>query len=380
MLGKESHFLGIGFLGEIWYERVMATDTTMQFQNMTARYGDKYTRVLQRALQEDQALLQPYVTIMPGCVGDKIDIPMSDTANLVPRAERNEKITEHQEIKVASRKMLPRMFHREYLFNMEDKMFATTVDMQVSHIVTELRSAINRTMDEVALGTQYVANDGCYRKMTVASAPASPYDSNTAGGILGTNYLGMQGNIFEDLGDTDTGKKDSCVVGYNFAYTGTGGPVGATLEKIIRGIELLKKKKAYIKGKNTCVLALSSAQIAEIQLWEQAMNRNYGFGDLVNGFQNRILGINILETESLPMLDLDNNNIARICPMWVKEHVVFGVWADANIRIDPQLQNYTSRTGQVVANVAMGASRKYKEAVVQIQCLEDDFNALNRPS
>lgn len=348
----------------------MATDTTMQMATLPSFYGTKYTKILQRALQQDDSLLLPYVTVMPGCVGSMVDVPYSGTATMKPRTARHQEITNRSEMEIGSRKMKPRMFHEEIQFNNEDPLFNTDIDFKVTNILREVRSACNRTKDEVILGVKWDEEGGCYRKMTVTSSTTNPFSDNTAGGLLGTNYLGIQGDGLEDLADTDDGNDMTTnVVAHDFKYSGTKSATGMILDKIVRGIELLKKRNAYRKGANTLVLGLTARQIAEIQLWESAQNKNYGFGDLVDGFRNKILGINIMETEMLPMVDLDGGKRARVCPLWVKEHAVYGTWQDTKVRIDAQLQNYIS-TGQVVTTLAMGASRKHKKAVIQLQCLE----------
>ena len=55
--------------------------------------------------------------------------------------------------------------------------------------------------------------------------------------------------------------------------------------------------------------------------------------------------------------------------MWVKEDAIYGVWDDVKVRIDSNLQDFVD-LGQVVTTCSLGASRKYKEAVVQLQCVE----------
>ena len=342
----------------------------MEMATLPSFYGTKYTKILQRALQQDDSLMLPYVTVMPGCVGAMVDVPYIGTATMKPRTARHQEITQRSEMDMGSRKMKPRMFHEEIQFNNEDPLFNTNIDFKVTNILREVRSACNRTKDEVILGTKWSEADGCYRKMTVQASTNNPYSDNTAGGLLGTNYLGIQGDGLEDLADTDNGNDMTTnVVPFDFKYSGTKVGTGAILDKIVRGLELLKKRNSYRKGATTAVLALTSRQIAEIQLWESAQNKNYGFGNLVDGFRNTILGINIMETEMLPIVDLDGGKKARVCPLWVKEHAVYGTWQDTKVRIDAQLQSYVS-TGQVVATLAMGASRKHKKSVIQLQCLE----------
>lgn len=338
--------------------------------NIDGQYGVKYTKVLHRMLQQDSSLVTPYFTVMGGCVGKSVEIPYNGMAAMKERTQRAEPITNRSELQFGNRHMRPRHFLNVSQFSHDDKMFNTNIDFSVSNIITEVRAAINRTRDEVLMGVVYNEADRCYRKLTVAEASKNLY-TGIGGGLLATNYTGLDGTGLEDLSDTDTGNDlTTNVVPFDFKYSGTKTATGAVLDKIVRGIELLKKRQAYKKGVNTCVLALTARQLAEIQMWEQSQNKNYGFGDLVNGYQNRILGINILETEMLPFAKVgESQTEARICPMWVKEDAIYGVWDDVKVRIDSNLQDFVD-LGQVVTTCSLGASRKYKEAVVQLQCVE----------
>lgn len=343
--------------------------------NIWEQYGIKHTRILQRELNEDASKMEPYVSIMPGCKGKSMEIPYIGGVDSMARTQRYEKIT-RSEVMFGNRHLKPQMRFIATKFSSDDEIFNTDIDFQLSHITTEHRSRAMRDKDLAILGVQLderagSPTHGMYVKQTVETAPTSVYDNN-AGGILGTNYTGITGASLEDLGDEDTGNDlTTNVVPVNFKYSGTKADAGMLLDKIVRAKELLQKRQALVRGMNTCVLALSAKQLAEIQMWEQSQNKNYGFGDLVDGYQNRILGVNIMQTEMLPVVNLgtaEAPKLAQICPVFVKEQCVFGVWDDMKVRIDPHLQDFVDM-GQVLTTYAYGAARKYKEGVIQIQCL-----------
>lgn len=339
------------------------------------QYGTKYTKVLQRLLQEDNSKLEPFFTVMPGCVGKEVNIPFIGKAKMSRITSPYQDIDEMNEAKFGNIVMRPVPFYDVHKFSNDEKLYNNNIDFTMQNIITEVRAAANRQRDEVLMGVYYNDTDNCYRKLTVGTVPVSPYEELQSSGILGTAYLGLTGSTLDDLGDTDTGDDYTTnVVGADFAYSGSPSDAGIVLGKIVRGIELLKKRHALIRGVTTPVIALTARQIAEIQLWEQSQNKNYGFGNLVNGFKNTILGVHILETEMLPMVDVKGGKKARICPMWIKEHAIYGVWKDVNMRVTPQVERGVNY-GQVVTQLSLGATRKHKESVIQIQCVEELANA-----
>lgn len=343
--------------------------------DMAEQYGIKHTSILQRELKNDISKLEPFITIMPGCKGRSVEVPYMGGVDSTRRSMRFEQI-ERGEMMFGNRHMRAKDFYIATKFGNDDRKYNVNIEFQLSHITTEHRSRANRDKDEVILGvrldtTEGSPTKGLYIKDTVATAPTDVYNG-VSGGILGTNYTGIDGITLEDLGDTDTGDaKTSSVVPVDFTYSGTEVDCGLELQKLIRGKEMLTGRNAFVPGRNTAVVAMSARQIAEIQLWEQSQNKNYGFGDLVNGFQNRVLGINIMQTEMLPWVNLGTSSapkLVQICPMWVKEYACFGVWDDMQVQITPRLQGYVDM-GEVLSTYAFGAMRTHKQAVVQIQCL-----------
>lgn len=340
-------------------------------------YGVKYTRILREQLQQLRSLVEPWVTFMPGCKGRSVSLPDVANLELDDATARIFQIVMGDELGIGNRHMKPRhMFKQVPFSNLADPMYNTDIDFNVSVIVNQLKHAIERAKDRVILGVKYDSTKKDWVKNIVESASGTPYNATTAGGILGTNYVGRDCDGLVNLKDAPgVGETyESCgIVEYNFKYSGTKTDTGMMLDKIIRALQLLKKSYAFVKGVTTPVIGLTSFQIAEIQRWESAQNKNYGFGNLVDGFKNRVLGCNIMETEMLPIATVGEGQSAktfRICPMWIKELVYFGPWMDARIQVDADLQAYNG-AGQVKCNVALGATRATEKAVVQIQCLEN---------
>ncbi len=339
---------------------------------MAQQYGVKHTRILQRELQKLTSECEKWVTVQPNCKGRSVEIPFIAKHNMRARTQRGESIVRGED-KFGNIHMYPRLFYNATEFCNDDKLFNTDIEFTIQDSVREDMSAIVRTRDEVILGVGVDTNtssatNGEYIKLTAATAPASVYAS--CGGILGTNYMGQTGTTLHDLGDADTGNDlTTHVVPADFVFAGAPVSSGITLEKITRAIQLLKKRHAITKGVSTVVVGLTSRQLAELQLLEQAQNQNYGWGNLVEGYKNKVLGVHIMESECLPVIS-SNGNLLRVCPMWVKESVRFGMWQDANVRIDAHLQDSVD-TGQIVTTCAFGCTRRHMDSVIQILCDEN---------
>lgn len=88
-------------------------------------------------------------------------------------------------------------------------------------------------------------------------------------------------------------------------------------------------------------------------------------GSLTNGEVNAFLGVKFLVTNMLP-LDADGN---RMCVAWLKSRVEFGVWKDAQFRIEPRPE-YIGVREQILVKAASGATRKDKDMVFLMPCKE----------
>lgn len=340
------------------------------------QYGVKYTKQLQRELQQMESKMEPWVTIMPGCQGKSVELPNVGKLELDDRTQRIQQIVMGDELLIGNRHIKPRSFCKQVPFsNLDDKAYNINVEYNVPVILRELNSALGRKKDEVILGTKYDSTKGYFVKNQVLSAAGTPYNATTAGGALGTNYVGLNCDGLVDLKDApgDDESYESCgIVPYDFKWSGTKADTGALLDKFVRGIQLHKKKHSYVPGMHTLVQTLTSFQKSEIQMWESAQNKNYGFGNLVEGYKNVMLGVNLLEVECLPFATVGTGQSAktfRICPLYIKEMLYFGFWINPQVKIDGDLQAYNG-AGQVKYNVSLGATRTCEEAVVQIQCVE----------
>lgn len=311
------------------------------------QYRTKYSDIWNTTLQQDTSILESYVTIMPGCAGDKIELPFLGSTELNERTGRLQKV-EFQELNTGKRHMKPIQFEKFTVLSTDDKMFMDTLDLTSAQIVAEQRKAAARTRDMIILGVKKgTGNTYVIRDST---------DGATVGGILAPNYTGNGGTTLTPFDPTQ-------IVAADYVAKGTKVASGITLEKIVEAKRMFESSDAWHEGMgDTLCMAITPFEKAQMIMWEQQQNKDYGFSVLEHGKVNSMLGINFLVTNMLP-LDANGN---RICPMWLKSKVVLGAWEEPKFRIDTR-QDYIDAV-QVGVTCAYGASRKGEKEFVQVLC------------
>ena len=183
------------------------------------------------------------------------------------------------------------------------------------------------------------------------------------GGILAPNYTGDDGATIEEL---DTAPDSFNVIPVDYAAKGTKTAAGMLIDKIALLRTRYQMLDMFKAGRGEeIVVAITPAQHMDMLLLEQTQNRNYGFQSLTNGEVNAFLGVKFLVTNMLP-LDEDGN---RMCVAWLKSRVEFGVWKDAQFRIEPRPE-YIGVREQILVKAASGATRKDKEMFFLMPCKE----------
>lgn len=313
------------------------------------QYRTKFTSIWEAVMQQDTSILESYVTIMQNCSGEKIEVPYLGPTELNERTQRFQKI-EFTEPLTGKRQMKPFQFEKFIGLSTDDKMFMDTLELTSHQLIEQQRKAAARVRDMVILGVKrgagntYVIRDGSNGEKT--------------GGILAPNYTG-------DGGTTLTPFDPSMVVPADFKMSGTKESAGMLIEKIIEGKRMLESNESHHEGSgDTICVAITPRQKAQMLMWDQSQNGQYGFQALTHGKINQMLGVNFLVTNMLPV-DADGN---RICPMWLKSRVILGVWENPQFRID-KLESYHDAV-QVGVSCAFGACRKGEKEFVKILCSE----------
>lgn len=302
--------------------------------------------------------MESFSSLLPDCIGKSIEVPTIGSIELDERVQRGELI-KWEELKSGKRIMRPRLFTKDIPLYSDDAMFMGDLQLTVSHAINELRPAAKRRMDQVILGVNY-------DKKTKTSTIIEPggVDSRytgICGGILGKNYTGNDGV-------TTTPFNPNMVVPADYINKGTKAGAGMIIDKIAYAKQLLMETDAWDIGSGEVLcMAITPQQYTDLLMLEQSQNKNYGFNCLENGIINKFLGINFLITNILPK----NADGARICPMWVKSRIKFGLWRDASVKISGRT-DYKDIETQVSLNCAYGATRIDEESCVQILCKEVD--------
>ena len=335
----------------------MATEPKL---TISEKYGTKYTGILARQLQQEHSVLTPHVTIMPNCEGKSMQIDYTG------KSEMKRILSAYQDVEnpirdtFTARQMFAIPFYVPHQFTCDAQTYSNRLKHGIPNIVTEIKAEAQRKKDEVIIG-MHLDSSGIYRKTTVSSAASGPYSALIGGGILGTNYLGEQGAFLEDLDN------DKNIIHVDHVEGGSPNESNMTVTKFREGVTRLKKAKAFIPGVTHAVCFMSTSQVRSLSQQLEVTDPGWGVYDMKEGRLLRLYGVDIVETELLPYMDGSDN--VRLCPMFIKEHAYFGMWKDLSIMCDGP-GNGRVNYGQVVAQMSMGACRKYLQSVQEIQCAE----------
>ena len=335
----------------------MATEPKL---SISEKYGTKYTGILVRQLQQEHSVLTPHVTIMPNCEGKSVQIDYTGKSEMKRILSAYQDVENPIRATFTARQMFAIPFYVPHQFTCDAQTYSNRLKHGIPNIVTEIKAEAQRKKDEVIIG-MHLDSSGIYRKTTVSSAASGPYSALIGGGILGTNYLGEQGAFLEDLDN------DKNIIHVDYVEGGSPNESNMTVTKFREGVTRLKKAKAFIPGVTHAVCFMSSSQVRSLSQQLEVTDPGWGVYDMKEGRLLRLYGVDIVETELLPYMDGSDN--VRLCPMFIKEHAYFGMWKDLSIMCDGP-GNGRVNYGQVVAQMSMGACRKYLQSVQEIQCAE----------
>ncbi len=342
----------------------MATEATKTLNEI---YGVKWQRNLHQALQQKQSVLRQFVTVVPDVKSRVVQFTFTGTSEMKRITEAFADITVREDQKFGRVAMYPVPFYDVHRFPNDEKLYNNDIDWTIGSIIDEVRAAAARKMDQVIIGSDWDAENSCFKRNSLpAAAPSSPYEEEQPYGILGKRII------------NDTTVKDFDLANNSIPatwhYDGTQTAAGMMADKITHGLQLLTERHALERGVTTPVLILSSRQIEDIQNWESAYNKNYGFGDYKKGnFSNRVLGIEVMVSEMLPYKTPGTDKI-RLNPLFIKEHIKFGLWQDVKVRVEPNAPNAIN-WGQVITTLSIGCTRLYDESVLAIESDEERTGA-----
>ena len=341
----------------VWYVGGMATEPNL---TISEKYGVKYSGILARQLQQEQSVLTPYVTIMPGCEGKSVQLDYTNKSEMRRITSAYQDVENPIRDTFTARQMFAIPYYVAHQITCDAATYSNRLKHGIPNIITEIKSEGQRKKDETIVG-MHLDSSGIYRKTTVSSAASGPYAATIGGGILGTNYLGETGTYLEDLDN------DKNIIHQDFVEGGSAVDSNMTLAKFREGANRLKRAKAFVSGVTHAVCLMSSSQMTALAQELSVSDPGWGVYNMKEGRLLRLYGVDIVETELLPYMEGSDN--VRLCPMFIKEHAYFGMWKDLSVLCEGP-GNGRVNYGQVVAQMSMGACRKYLQSVQEIQCYE----------
>lgn len=345
--------------------------TLTQVDMLRTKYKDEY----EVEYQQLQARVQPYTTIVTGMEGDRYEFPVMGGTDMREYSGYREKIVEN-DVRFDKRSMRYRKFYNAISISKDHVRDMGKYEYRLAQVKTQQMAAARRQLDMVALGTVLDAGTKKYRLKTEA-------DGGYLGGILGTNYKGEGGLTKAELDLTYASYKlgKGNLVPIDYKTTGSGVSsvyAGTFLDKVAYARRRLEELDVFdpTVAQNLCV-CISPAVKQMVQSYELKLNRDYGFSGLGEAGSCTYLektGINWVVSNMLPTMDTEKKDGtavpgARMCCMWLKDRVGFGVWDDWEYIIQEVTEHVDVRE-RSLATGYFGCARKDDDSVFVLPELE----------
>lgn len=290
--------------------------------NITTAFVNDYKTTIQFLLQQMDNRFRKAVTedTYKGQQGKAVE--QFGTASAQPRTERNGD-TPNLDIVQNARWVFPADYEWGTLIDDQDKL-RMIID-PTSPIAQAAAMAMKRRQDDVIINA-----------------------------FFGTSQTGQFGTTAETF-DTSTYQVGSAV-------GGTGSSMNVA--KLQNALKILMQAN---KGElmETAYCAISSEEHDALLKEIQVVNKDYNGGAAVleDGRVKRFMGFEFIITERL---QTDSTGTYRLCPVWLKSGMHFGVWEDIVAEISKRADKGYST--QVYTRMTVGATRLMPGKVVQIEC------------
>ena len=355
-------------------------------------YQESRGKVFIEALEQETSELQHYAAVEK--VGNvKVHhVPVSGTREFGHRQAREEEI-DASENQYGWRCMRPIIMDDWAKLNTLDPHFLDNLPINLTNIAKMQGHAAGRAKDGILSGTCIcgdrslpVYGEMVIRKYNTVHENAeehSMFKGGTTSGIFGTAYTGEFGDVGVDLelqprvlGAANALKKYSeytvssvldlrrtGVIPVNYVESGTPELSGFTPSKLTAGLTAMRARK--VKG--SLALGVTPQQALNILNDETMRNMLYGHQVLKNGLPDSILGIKLLVTDHIPLVEVGGRWV-RACPLWHVEDLVYGIWED--VRFEVRQPQHLKSTIYAGATLMMGATRRRDESFISILCDE----------
>ena len=362
-------------------------------QSTVQMYQQGRTNQFIEALEQHTSLLVNYATVEKVGNVEMHKIPVDGTREMRYRQDRDENIT-GEEDKYGWRTMRPIMLQDWDPIYTDDRLFLDNLPINLTRIATKQGHAAGRAKDGVLMGTCVNGDTSSrlYGEMIVRTPTTvqedavthSPYKGGTTSGIFGTAYTGKFGDQPVELihqpmvmGSTTaltayTDYNASCVLNLRTTnvipvnYVSSGTPVVSkmTPTKIKAAITAMRARK--VQG--PLAMGITHQQALDLMEDEEFKNILYGHQVMKQGLPDSILGVKLLVTDYVPLVDVGGGKWVRSCPVWAVEDLRFGLWEDAKFEI----RQPEEKVAKIWAGctITMGCTRTREESVVCIHCDE----------
>jgi len=349
----------------------LGTAELQQRQMMRTKYKDQY----ESEFQQLSTRVQQYTTIETGMEGEYFEFPIIGGTEMKEYNDTRHTI-EESDVRFAKRGMRYRKFFNAIPISKDEVRDMGKYEYTLAHIKQQQVAAAKRMIDAVALGVVKDSTTGKWRLKTSD-------DGGYLGGILGTNYKGNGGMTDANLDLTyasfQNGKGN--LVPIDYATSGTG------VDKVFSGTFL--DKLSYVRRRmeeldifdptepGALCACISPAVKQMITSLELKLNRDYGFSTLGEAGSTTYLpktGITWIVSNMLPTMDTVNKSgtevkNARMCCVWLKNRVSFGVWDDMEYIIQTVTDKVDVRE-RSLATGYFGCGRKDEDSVFVLPELE----------
>ena len=362
-------------------------------KSVVEMYQESRVKQFIEALEQETADLPQYATVER--VGNvKVHlVPTSGTRELGHRQARKEEIAATENL-YGWRAMRPIIMDDWAELNTLDPHFLDGLPINLTNIARMQGKAAGRAKDGILAGTcvcgdktSPVYGEMVIRKYNTIQEDAengSMFKGGTTSGIFGTAYAGEFGDVGIDLplqptvmgsvnpievytqytASTALNLRTTNVIPVN--YVETGSPIVSrwTPGKLTAAITAMRARKVT----GALALMVTPQQALDILNDEKMRNMLYGHQVLKNGLPSDILGVHLLVSDHVPLVDIGGGRWARACPMWAVDDLVYGMWED--VRFEVRQPEHMKSTIYAGATLMMGATRRREESFITILCDE----------
>lgn len=353
---------------------------------------DTYVPQLQEELQQTHSSYEPFVTNVGGCTGKRVEFNGVGKLESGYRTKPFEKKEDGQELQFSKRWMMPIAINALAMYTKDNFLRKGAFPVAAENFIKQMRNEFKRRYDLTVIGAEWDKVKGypILPSITNPDPNSNYYNGGALNGLLNTNWIGENGTVAEkfsiqptlangnyatswmdvtSIDDIDFAKTQ--VVPVNYADSGTlEKATGCTVDKILAVLEMLETRMGT-NGDTMFNMAITPRQKFELMrspyLNDEA---KHGFTVIKNGFVSELLQVRFLVTNMVPVVDVGDGKLARLCPVWKTEDLYVGMWDDFSVKAVDRTDEYWDRY-DISGEMSIGAARGRNETVMGVLCADD---------